>query len=540
MQGCVLEDSLNSRLPTGDLNPLSAAGGLPLKEYWDVAIRRKWWIALVAIAVFVGATVAAWRTPNVYKSETVILVDPQKVPDSYVPTTVSSTIADRLSTIRQLAMSPTRLTNLIQTLKLDQRPGAPKDMQRLIQMVQKSIVIDVGEGGGQRLSSFKISYFSTNPQDSAAVANNLAAMVIHDNLQARAQQFTGTADFLDNEMKNVKQQLEDKEKEVGRVKSQNVTDLPESKQYHLEALNGLRNQLRVSQDRVLQLQQSRAYLQSAMNMSAPTIDLDSSAPSGGASPYQSQIQKLETKLSEMQTRYGPSYPDVRKLQTEIADLKKRGIQDSPTSAEGQETQSAPVRRQAPVRNPVLEAELNKIDEQIATENKLQAQIQPQIDFHLSKLERVPVFEQKLSDLMRDYDTLNAHYNQLLSKKLSAEMAKQLDVEQQGERFLILDAAIVPTRPYGPNRPLIMLAGLFGGLLGGFALAIVVEMTDQSVRSEREASQILGKAVLAGVPLILLPRERRERRLRAVGMIAGTALGAALLMIGLTYILGLVA
>jgi polysaccharide chain length determinant protein (PEP-CTERM system associated) len=535
-----LEDSLNSQLPTDDLNPQSAAGGLLLKEYWDLALRRKWWIALVGIAVFVGATVVALRAPNVYKSETVILVDPQKVPDSYVPTTVSSTVADRLSTIRQLAMSPTRLTKLIQTLKLDQRPGASHDVQRLIQTMQKSIVIDVGEGGGQRLSSFKISYFSTNPQDAAAVANNLAAMVIHDNLQARAQQFTGTADFLDNELKNVKQQLEDKEKEVGRVKSQNVTDLPESKQYHLEALNGLRNQLRVSQDRVSQLRQSKAYLQSAMNVTAPTVDLDSSASSGSVSPYQTQIQKLEAKLSDLQTRYGPSYPDVRKLEAEIADLKKRGVQDSPASAERQETPSEIVRRPAPVRNPVLESELNKIDEQIATENKLQAQLQPQIDFHLSKLERVPVFEQKLSDLMRDYDTLNAHYNQLLAKKLSAEMAKQLDVEQQGERFLILDAAIVPTRPYGPNRPLIMLAGLFGGLLGGFVLAMVVEMTDQSVRNEREASQILGKGVLAGVPLILLPQERRERWLRAVGMIAGTAIGAAVLTLGLTYILELVA
>src|SRR5258708_38644006 len=98
-------------------------------------------------------------------------------------------------------------------------------------------------------------------------------MVMHDNLKARAQQFSGTAEFLDNELQSVKKQLEEKENEVQRIKSQNVTDLPESKQFHLEALNGLRNQQRVSQDRANQLQQSKTYFQSAMNVHAPTAAL---------------------------------------------------------------------------------------------------------------------------------------------------------------------------------------------------------------------------------------------------------------------------
>ena len=533
----IRRNHLSNQPPADGSSQQSAVGGLPIHEYWDVAIRHQWWIVLVTVALFVGATVVAFSTPNIYKAETVILVDPQKVPDTYVPTTVSSTISDRLSTIRQLAMSPTRLETLIQTLKLNQRPGAPTDMQHMIAHMQKAINIEVGESCGQRLSSFKVSYFSASPQEAAEVANSLAAMVIHDNLQARAQQFAGTADFLDDELQRLKAQLEDKEKEVGRIKTQNVIDLPESKPYHLEALNGLRNQLRVSQDRVSQLQQSKSYFQSAMTMTAPTVDLDSSVGTT-SSPYQTQIQKLETKLSELQMRYGPSYPDVHKLQTEIADLKAKGAQEA-ASATQVDVQPAPARRPTAVRNPVLEAELNKIDSQIATETKLQAQVQPQIDFHLSKLERVPIFEQKLSDLMRDYDTLNAHYNQMLSKKLNSDMAKQLDVEQQGERFIILDSARVPTVPYGPNRPLLILAGLIGGILGGFVLAMVVDMTDQSVRTEREASRILGKNVLVGVPLILLPEERRARFVRGAGLIAGTAMGAAIVALGASYLFRLV-
>lgn len=523
--------------PSDGLNLQNPLGAHPLKEYLDVARRRRWWVILVAIAMFVGATVMGMRLPNVYRAETVILVDPQKVPDNYVPTTVSSTVSDRLTTIRQIALSPTRLEELIQRLQLDRRPEAPRDRQRLIQKVQKSITIEVGDSGGQRLSSFKICFFSTNPEDSAIVANQLAALVIRDNLRAREQQFTGTAEFLDTELNNVKQQLETKEKEVQRIKSQNITDLPESKQYHLEALNGLRDQLRVSQDRLNQLQQNKAYLQTTMTESAPTVDLDGANAAPSISPYEREIQRLETQLSELQARYGPSYPDIRKLQSEISDLKAKAAQDTSATAVRAEVQPTITRKIA--HNPVLEAELNKIDGEIAKETRLQAQLQPQIDLHLSKLQRVPVFELQLSDQARDYEQLNAHYNQLLNKKLSATMAKELDAQQQGERFIILDRATVPSRPYAPNRLLIMLAGLLGGLLGGFGLAVLVEMSDESVRNEREASQIVGKNVLAAIPVIRLPSELRARRLRAVGMITGTALGAAVLAIGASYLLRLV-
>jgi polysaccharide chain length determinant protein (PEP-CTERM system associated) len=529
-------------MPLDGVNVQNPLGTLPLKEYFDVAKHRKWWIILVAIAMFVGATVVAVRMPNIYKAETVILVDPQKVPDNYVPTTVSSTVSDRLSTIRQIALSPTRLEALIEEaliegLQLDRRPDAPRDRQRLVQKLQKSITIEVGEFGGQRLSSFKICYFGSNPGDSASIANKLAALVIRDNLQAREQQFSGTAQFLDTELNNVKRQLEAKEMEVQRIKSQNVMDLPESKQYHLEALNGLREQLRVSQDRLIQLQQNKAYLKSTMTTTAPTVDLDGATAGPRVSPHQTQIQQLETRLSELQVRYGPSHPDVRKLQTEINNIKKKAAQDDSTSDMRPEVQPTATRKAS--HNPVLEAEISKIDDEMAKETKLQAELEPQIEQHLSKLQRLPVFEQKLSDEMRDYETLNSQYNQLLNKKLSAAMAKELDAQQQGERFIILDSAAVPTAPYGPNRPLIMLAGLLGGLLGGFALAIIVDLADPTVRSEREASEIFGRQVLAGVPVILMPAELRARFLRGIGMITGTALGASLLAIGISYLLRLV-
>jgi hypothetical protein len=138
--------------------------------------------------------------------------------------------------------------------------------------------------------------------------------------------------------------------------------------------------------------------------------------------------------------------------------------------------------------------------------------------------------------MRDYDTLRAHYNHLLDKKLSADMYTSLVTHEQGERFEILDPAIVPSKPYGPNRFVYALAALLGGLVAGIGLAIVMEMTDPSVRNEHEAADILGAGVVVSIPIIFTPPQTRTMRLRAIGVIAITISSAAVLGLIVSYIL----
>jgi len=101
------------------------------------------------------------------------------------------------------------------------------------------------------------------------------------------------------------------------------------------------------------------------------------------------------------------------------------------------------------------------------------------------------------------------------------MASALETHQKGERFVILDPAVTPDKPFSPKRGLLCLAGLFGGLLGGIGLATLMEMSDESVRSDMEATRIAGKPVLAGIPRLLSEKERRQNRVRAIGAVVGT-------------------
>jgi polysaccharide biosynthesis transport protein len=223
---------------------------LQLRDYVAIGLRRRWWIILTAMTVTISSLIVIWRLPNIYRAETVILVDPQKVPDSYVASTVTSSIADRLSTLQQEVMSPTRLKRVIDSMGLYPELKGKLGDQEIVARMQKAIAVEVVAQGTRSSSAFRVAYQGRNPIEVAQVTNQLAAMFIDENLKAREQQSYGTAEFLDNELEQTKKDLEAKEKELGEIKSKYILDLPDSKQYHLEALATLRNQLRTSQDKV--------------------------------------------------------------------------------------------------------------------------------------------------------------------------------------------------------------------------------------------------------------------------------------------------
>lgn len=494
-------------------------GDMPLRDYLEIGQRRKWWIILPALAIFICTIVVVHRIPDTYRAQTLILVNPDQEPNSYATSTVKTSISDRLSTLQEEILSPTWLQQLIDNLGLYPELRGHLSDREIISDMQKSITVDVANPAGGRLNTLSIAFHGRNPQEVAKVTNELADLFIQENSKVLDQQSGDTADFLTSQLADMKKQVDAKQQEIQQVKSRYILDLPESQQYHLQSLTNLQDQLRASQDHAAQAQQEKVLLETMSANNTPTLDLDQfgNAPS----PYDAQIQKLEVDLATQRLRYGPSYPDVRKQQAELDALKAKAAAAAAARKQPEVPDPAAVAT-GKQRNPVLAAQLQKLDQQITDETRQQAELQQQIDLHVQKLERVPLFEQQISGIVRDYDALNGHYSNLLDRKLSAEMASALESRQKAERFVVLDKAQVPSVPFSPNRQLLYLGGFIGGLLGGLCLAVLMEMTDESVRSEKEAARILGRPVLAGVPRILSKKEQTLRRLSLGAALAGTA------------------
>lgn len=517
-------------------------GDLQFGAYLDIARRRKWWIVLSTIAFFVCAAVCAKRLPDIYRAETVILVDSAQVPDKYVPTINTGDIAGRLATLQQQVLSPTRLKKLVETEGLYPDAIRHRTEEQVIRAAQKAIVVEVVNPGAGKLSAFRIAYSSPDRSRVASTANHLARMFIDENLAARVNQAEDTAQFLSDQLEETKKSLDAKYSELSAIKSRNALDLPESKPYHMEAMANLRTQVQMIQDKITQDQREKGVIESMMMSGddAPTVDVGGntgSAP-GTSSAYDGQIAKLESKLSELRGRYGPRHPDVRRTQDEINRLKAKAAAERKENPSDLADAQPAVVVQVPKkrRNPVLEAQAQKLQDDIDGQTRQLQPLQTQMAFHEAKLEHIPEFEQKITSLQQDYDALRVQYTGLLDNEKAAEISHALEVHQKGEKFEVLDAAVTPNLPASPNRLLISVAGLLGGLLAGAGLAAFAEMNDESVRSETEAARILGKPVLSGIPQIVSTQEVRRWRLQAIGALAGTLVGS----IALGFLLSIVA
>ena len=519
---------------------------------------RKWLILGVFGLVSAVTVIITSRLPNVYSSDTLIMVDPQKVPDNYVKATVSGDIRNRLGTLKQQILSATRLQKIIDNLNLyatERKTMAREDViSRMRSDISVSVVSDFG--GSQDLQAFRIEYSGGDPQLVSQVTNELASLFIEENLKAREQQAEGTSEFLTNQMEETKKTLEDQEAKLKDFRLKHIGEMPEQQSADLQILGQLQSQLQLEGDALNRAEQQKNYTESMMasSQSGGVVDLDDGDTTGpnttgrpiapGATPSNPAAAK-EKQLAELQARgYTENHPDVRRLKLEIERITKSSKEPSPAANPTVTPDIPPQVAQIPAPpasskrppvappkyvNPVLQTQLTALDSEIA-KHKEQVQIlSKQVASYQAKLEQIPVREQEITGLVRDYEISKAHYGQLLNSELSAATATQLEVRQKGEKFSILDPAQPAQKPSKPNRALINAGGSLGGLALGLFLALGTEFLGMSITSADHLTAVSGLPVLEVIPSIETRMDRLVRRRRR--FMAAASGAAAILAVG---------
>ena len=234
------------------------------------------------------------------------------------------------------------------------------------------------------------------------------------------------------------------------------------------------------------------------------------------------------KLAALLTRYGDKHPDVQRLKRQVEEEEAAEAKEAPAVAAAVDPAPAPVKRapRPPSHfNPVLESQLAGLNAEIRKHQEEQGRLAKVVANYRSKLDAVPLREQEITELERDYEISKTHYSQLLERQLSAQTATQLEVRQKGEKFEILDRAQPAERPSKPNRLVIDLAGSIGGLVVGLMLAIGKEFFGMSIIAPEDVIAASGLPVLGEIPVIQTRDDRRRRRKRVL-MAATSAVLAA--------------
>jgi uncharacterized protein involved in exopolysaccharide biosynthesis len=124
-----------------------------------------------------------------------------------------------------------------------------------------------------------------------------------------------------------------------------------------------------------------------------------------------------------------------------------------------------------------------------------------MNMYEGRVQRLPLREQEMSALTRDYDIAKNNYSSLLDKKIAAEMAGDLERRQKAERFTILDPARTPEKPAKPKRPVLYAMSILGSLGLGIVFAMGKGLSRDRLLGEWELPKDV--PILGRVPRIEL-------------------------------------
>src|ERR1700733_13514137 len=367
-----------------------------MPEFSPLTLARMLWkhrlmVSIVAIVGSVVSVVIVHELPSIYRSEALILVDSQKIPERYVSSTVNTEVQERIASLRQEILSTTRLQKVIDDFGLYRDEQKKLAREEVIERMRKDISITLESGGIQnRTAAFRVGYQGRNPALVTEVASQLANLFIEEDLQTRARQAEGTADFIDSQLNEAKKTLDDLEAKVSKYKLAHNGDLPEQE----SALNGTLTRLQVelqgNQDAISRAQQNKTVLQGTIDMAEAAAGT-SHPRRTAANPFEvstnsNQLPEGDSKFLQSQydalsKLYQPTYPRMVALKHEID--KQKLVEDS---------------ERARIEN--LRTQMALADREIQQRNSEREKILSSIERYQARIEQLPVREQETAALTR--------------------------------------------------------------------------------------------------------------------------------------------
>jgi len=507
---------------------------MELRDYGKLFLHRKWLIVFTVLSILFGASVYCVVTPELYKSSITILVIPQTVPEDYVRSTISAKLEQQLVTIKQQVMSRTTLTKVMDELHLFEKERTKLTSEELFENMRKRIEIEVVQGqsrdGGQ---AFTLSFLHETPREAMRAAARLASLFIDENLKTREQLAVGTSDFLESQLRGTKAKLEVMEQRVKEYKMRNMGELPQQMDANLKMLTGLQDRLRANETSTRNVEERKVFLEAQINLLGNTLPAASagngqSTPALSADSVQSlglELASKKAKLVELNEKYTPMFPEVVRTKQEIAALERR-IEEARQSAAlaGEDPNADPqiaatsVGGTPEIRR--MKADLKAAVAEIASLKIEKGEIQKSIASVERKVEQSPRREQEMISLIRDYDNQKKSYDDLLKKKLEADVSQNLEKRQKGTQFQILDPANLPEEPFKPNRKVVMAGSLFFALVLGFGGTIFWEAMDLRLRDVHAFRHLYNVPILGYIPVFQDQRFQRERVVRRAAVFGG--------------------
>jgi polysaccharide chain length determinant protein (PEP-CTERM system associated) len=505
-----------------------------------IARRRIWLLVLPPAVTLFAALLYSSRIPDLYQSDMLIAIDPQRVPDSFVRSTVTLDTDRRMDALQVQVLSRTALQRLVDEFDLypEERATLPAEDVLGIMRENISVVLESPRPRSNQMpqpSAFHIRYIYADPMVATTVTQRIGQMFVEQNIKDRGTQAGATNRFLETQLAEARSKLEAQERRLEDFRQLHGQELPTQMQSNMQSLQSAQLQAQnlvesIARDRDRKLMLERLYREASADKPATPVIVAQTPQNAAALTAQQQLAAARATLAGLELKYKPDHPDVTRAKRQVAELEPKAAEEArqaeaTTGVPSEANEGDPARRES-LRQ--MRAEMESLDRQIQFKESEEQRVRREISEYQRRLEAVPGLESQWVKLTRDYDTQQTAYRELLAKSTAAQVAANLEEEDIGERFRIVDPAAVPVHPVDSLRVRYNLGGFALGLLFGCGLALLLELKDKTFKSENDVLEVLGLPVLAQVPRVEseADRIRQRRRQIAVAVAGATCVVAA--------------
>jgi len=515
----------------GGTDDSSPGGGIT--AMLEAVRRRALPMGIAFGAVLAVALLLATFWPATYLATGTILIEQQEIPQDFVRSSVSSFADERVQVISQRVMTSANLLGIIEKFKLygDDRGGMTREklVQRMrddikLEMISADVLDPRGGGAKKATIAFSVGFESTSPELAARVANDIVSLYLSENLEARLQQVKGSADFLASEAEKMRVRVAELEQRLAEFKQKNYDKLPELGAANLLSGANAAQELRDTDMRIRALEQQIEYLDAQLAQ----VDPNTLAVSGTGERLMGTADRLKVlrmELSTAQSNYTDKHPIVIGLKQEIAEVESTLAEERAGGNSGSDNpayiQLTAQRRSAASERDALRGQRGLLQANIVRFQRAQAEM--------------PAVERDYVALVREVQGEQAKYNELRQKQLSAELSQNLETEQKGERFSLIEPPVQPQEPISPNRKAILALGLLFAMGAAVGLMALFEAVDTRVRGRRELMTLVGVPPLAIIPWVAPEIDQQTRRKARLLFAAGTV-GSAVAVVLLVHLL----
>ena len=556
-----------------------------LADRWATVTRRAkpaLWVGAAVLLVGVAATML-W--PPSYRSTGTILIEQQELPADLVQSTITSFADQRIQVISERVMTTDNLLRIIQHYDLYPALRQSEPREELLAQMRKDIhfamisadVMDPRQGRATKANiAFSVSYDSRSPDTAARVANELVSLYLDENVRSRRQLSADAANFLDDEANKLDQNIATISASIAKFKDQHINTLPDQAVINRETLVRSDDELRDIDTQLRSLQQQATYLDGQLAQLSPSSQVYTSTGERVLSPSD-RLKYLRTEYARLSGIYAPDHPDVQRISREIAGLEKqagavdssndlqRQLQDAQTrlaqlsehdtpdhpdvvrlhrqiAGLQQAIKNSPSVGPAPDLHPdnpayiSVKAQRDANAAELASLQQKRIAVQAKITDLESRLAQAPAVERDYDNLLRDQENEQIKYREIRQKQMEAKLSENLEDQQKGERFTLIEPPVAPQQAASPNRPLMIGLSVMLALVAALGTVWLLELQDGSVRNPRDLQALLQVAPLAIVPhmdtLAEIAQRQRVRRLSMAG--AAGAIAVALILTHLFY------